>query len=292
MQNPTNSGMGSLANRYNWTASELAMGRVMRGDSGHRDLPGAPSGFVPNGTPNSDQQQTQQAPANNGGGNSGADASSTTTQDNTGGDELDPVAFWSDGDENAAGPSRSDSAPASESSPSTRTDEPPNVGQQLMTQIGELPLAEVFTDTIAKEINEGNFDNANKMIHENVRTAMQQSLRSTATLMREFGGIVTKQVQAMIADAMGNQQNSDYLVAQIPAASNKKVGPAIRAIYDRALERTKGDKTEAVKQTKAMMRTLTTELAGDLDLSVAPRDPDSAQPAHSTNWLEELTSRP
>lgn len=274
-----------LNNRALWTASELTMGRLMRAPDDH---PGAPTGFTPNGGGSGNQGQDQ----NNQGVNNDTSSGDSNNQNNSGDDDFDPASFWTDDDDDDAPPSKTDSAGKPDSPSSTDSNQDGNIGKVLMDEIEKSEFGELFTKDIAEKINEGDFTGANEAMTQNLRKAMKQSLVHSAKLLREYGKVMTSEVQRMIEERITGQVNTDYLTQQIPSASNPKIGPAVRAIYDQALRRSKGDKVKAVKMTKSMMNTLANESADDLGIDVAPRDPhSSSRSTPKTDWVEELTAR-
>lgn len=286
--------MQNRLNRFHWTTSERTIGRMLRNPEA--DHVGAPPGFTPDGGGSQQQQSgaNQQQDGNNQSVIPGQESSQSNQKDNTGDEGWDATKFWQDEPAGEAAPSPRDSVvtkPAG-SSASDSDDSKNNIGAQLMAEIDSTQFGEVFNKDMAQQLAEGDFKGANEAVTKNLQTAMKSSLRHNAKLLGEYGKMMLRNIESIIDDRIGQQVNSDYLVEKIPAASNPKVGPAIRDIYERALVRTKGNREQAVEQTKSMMRTLTTELAGDLDLTVAPHDPHSDRATtKSTNWLEELASR-
>lgn len=281
--------------RFHLTVSELAMGRMLRNPEADHGA-GAPPGFLGDtgGTPPPQPGGSQQQDGNNQPVIPGQESSPPNRQDNAGEGSFDAASFWEPPASDKGAPSSSDSAAPKSGvgGSSNQDDSKPNIGQQLMTEIESTKFDGVFNEDVAKKLAEGDFDAANGAVEKNLQAAMKASLRHNARLLGEYGKMMLGRIEEIIDDRIGAQVNSDYLVEKIPAASNPKVGPAIRDIYDRALTRTNGDRAKAVEQTKAMMRTLTTELAGDLDLTVAPHDPHSEGSASAkTNWLEELAAR-
>lgn len=261
------------------TPIERSMGRFMR-------APDHPDGN------DSNQQE------NNTGGNNNPPSEDSNTQNNSG-DDFDPVAFFSDGgggDETP--PSQSGSAGNSPPPPPPPSNTEPNVDKEfadkLFSEIDALPFEGVFSDDVTEAINKGDYKGANEAITKNLRGAVRQSTIANAKLLRKFGEAQTnsimERVRGMIDERVTGEKATDALVSAIPAASNPKVAPVIRAIYDQALLKSKGNVAEAVSVTKRMMATMTSEIAAESGFDVAPADPHSNRSTPPrTNWLEELT---
>lgn len=254
------------------TPVERQMGRLMRAPDAH-----------PDGTPDPNN--------NNQAGNTGADGGAPASQNNTG-EDFDPVAFWNtDGGEanGASGTNPPSSAgPATPPSSTNSEDGNPNFATQLIERINGLSFDGVFTDEIAEQINSGDFKGFNEALQSRMRDAVRQSMVTNVQLIRQVTQGMMTQVQQMIDEKLTGVRQSDELIKAIPSASNPKVGPAIRAIYDQALKNANGDTKKALAATKSMMATLTSETASDLNLHVAPQDPHGTRARQPTNWLEEL----
>lgn len=282
-------------NRFYWTTSERAIGRMLRNPETDHGA-GAPQGFIPTDGGGGQPKQESQTPNKDGNNQpviTKQESSPANREDNTGDDKFDAASFWLDEPASERVPSPSDSAAPKPggSSTSNQDDSKKDIGSVLLSEIESTKFEGVFNEDIAKKLGEGSFQEVNDAIVKSLQSGMKASLRHNARLLGEYGKMMLGKIEDLIEERIGSQVNSDYLVEQIPAAGSKTVGPAIRAIYDRALERTKGDRVEAVKQTKSMMRTLTTEMAGEVGLEAAPPDPHADRTATKTNWLEELAAR-
>lgn len=256
-------------NRALWTASERAMGRVMRAPDGH-DAGGGEGG------------------GNNDGVITPPPAGESKSGDNTGTDDIDPATFWTDEEPSGSSPPAGDSAKPSGDSSST--DDSGAFGKSLVDRIDSLAFPEVFNADVAEQINKGDFKGVNDAITSQMRQAVKESMVTQVQMLRKFGETVTTQVQSMIDKALTGSKNSDFLTESIPSASNPKVAPAIRAIYDQALLKSGGDRAKAVRMTKQMMGTLAQEAGSDVGFDVAPRDPHAPSKPKPTNWLEELAA--
>ena len=269
------------------TPAERQMGRFMRAPDGHD---GGSSQQPLQGGP----RETNPGGENNSGGNNGQSGGQPRSQNNSG-DEFDPISFWDEGGDDEEGPDNRQSAPTPSPSPTPSSTPTPsaNPGQQMLEEIRNLSFDEVFTTEVTTELNEGKFEKANELITKNLRSGVESAFRTTVKLLTQFSEVNQRQMQAMIDERLTGEKQSDALVKAIPSAANPKVGPAIRAIYQPALRRAKGDTTKAISATKAMMQTLSSETADDLGFEVAPRDPHAprTRTAPATNWLESLTSR-
>lgn len=273
--------MAALLHSTGMTPMERRLGRYLRAPDDH---PGAPGGFIPDGGGGAGTGD-----GNNGGGNSGGDGGGSSNQNNTGADELDPSDFWND------------PAPKEEPNPNPAPKIDPNqpnpdgdFANQLVSHIDGLKFDGVFTDEVTQAINQGDYTAANTAITANLKQAVKASMGVQAQLLKRFSDTlvpnIEKRVTDMVNERLGQEKAQDALTQAIPSASNPKVGPGIRAIYNHALTRTGGDTAKALAMTKSMMRTMASEMSGDVDLDVAPRDPHASPRPKPTNWLEELAA--
>lgn len=235
--------------------------------------------------------QTQGSGGDNGGGNSGADGSGTGESNNDG-QTFDANAFWGNSDDGSS------SAPSGESAQSgaegeSGSSDGQSLQEVLTGQLEKMTFGDpVFTAEVAEQINEGNFEGVEARIQSQMRSAVGNSLRMMVSILKPFAEQMTTQMREEMTQTFSSRDDNQTLEQMFPGAKNPAVRPMVQSIYSQALKNTKGDRAEAVKQTKEMLRHAAGVTAGDLDLSVHQRGADdSGAPAKSTNWLDELTSR-
>jgi len=279
--NPSN--IHPLLASTSMTPAERAKGHFMRAPDGH------PEGGGGGGTDSG-------GGGNNADGNSGGGGTGGQTPNNSGAPEFDPVKFWQDPEPEPASENRSDSRQPDSGSPNDPNNPKPQseFATQLTQRIEGLKFEDVFTDDVTAAINQGDYKGANAALAENMRAAVKESLGVQVQMLRKFGETMESQimgkVESMVNQRLTGRDQTDALVKAIPSAASKEVGPAVRAIYEKALDHSKGDVETAISMTKNMLSTLGHKTADDLNLSVAPKDPNSSPPPQETNWLEELTS--
>lgn len=247
-------------------------GRLMRDGGGE-------GGATPNGG------------GDNGGGNSGTEGQSSGESNNNG-QEFDATAFWG-GSESGDG-----SAPNGESAQSgTGNESGSSDGASLQAALTERFESMTFGDPvfdaeIAEQINGGDFSGVQERLNLMGRNVVRSATSVAIQIMRPMAEQIMSQMRAEMSETFNSRDDSQALETMFPAAKNPAVRPVIQSIFTQALKNTKGDRTEAVKQTKEMLRFMGSTTADDLDISVAPRgSEDSGRPAQKINWLEELTAR-
>ena len=140
--------------------------------------------------------------------------------------------------------------------------------------------------------NNGDFTAFQTAFNGALRQAVQQSLGLTTAVLKPFADQIMNEVRAEIASTMSGRDDNDQLIADFPAAKDKRIRPTIQNLYDQALRNTKGDRSAAVSQVKEMMRFMSETVADDLGINVAPRSPDDrGRPPKAVNWLDELSGR-
>lgn len=229
------------------------------------------------------------APVNTetGGGNPGAGGSGESSNNNAG-DGFDPATFWGS------------QAPGEEGSPESEsaTGDQPGSGaglkEELTQKLQALTFGEnMMTPEIAEAFSNGDFTGFQTALDTRLRQVVNQSLALSVSVLRPFSEQMMAQVREEIRSTMGARDDSDQLVKDFPTAANPQIRPVVENLYTQALKNTKGNRPEAVKQVKSMMRLMSQSAADDLGLNVAPRTADdSGRPQTPVNWLDELSARP
>lgn len=226
----------------------------------------------------------------NTGVNSGDTGNTGESGDNTG-DDAELSAFWGgspDGDGN-----NSDSSGGSvDSNSSGGTGEQTDAATELTNQLTNLNFGEMFDPAVVTEINEGNFTNFNQRMNQTLQNAVRQSLVMSVQVMRQYGERLTEQMRGEFSGTLEGRDDQAQLVKDFPAAANPMVAPIIQQVYSQALTNAKGNRVQAVAQTKKMIGLLSRNTGGDLGLNVAPQSENDSPPQPATNWMDELMGRP
>jgi hypothetical protein len=224
------------------------------------------------------------------GGNSGGGATGEGESNNSG-EAFDAAAFWGgsngDGSEGESGDSSNN--PGGDGSGSS---DGQSLQEVLTGRLESMTFGDpVFTADIAEEMNAGNFEGVQNRIDAQLRNATRQSLGLVVSILKPFAEQLTSQMREEMSQTFSNRDNNDSLEKLFPAAKNPAVRPMIQGIYSQALKNTKGNREEAVSQTKQMLKFAAGVTAEDLNININPRGPDDSGPAPKTNWLDELTGR-
>jgi hypothetical protein len=226
------------------------------------------------------------ANADTGAGNSSAPASGESSDNNTG-NSFDANAFWGGSAPDESGSSDSESASGDQSGSGTEFKE------QLTQQLNNLNFGDpIMTPETMEAMQNGDFKGFNEGIQKMVAHGVRQSLGLAVSVLRPFADQIMTDVEDRISQRLGTRDDADQLLTDFPAAKDPKIRPVVENLYKQALKNTKGDRPAAVEQVKSMMRLVSTSVADDLGLNVAPRGPDdSGRPTTSVNWLDELSAR-
>jgi hypothetical protein len=149
-----------------------------------------------------------------------------------------------------------------------------------------------MTADMQEAFSNGDFKGFNEGLNKMMSHAVRQSLGLAVSVLRPFADQIMTDVEDRISQRLGTRDDADQLLNDFPAAKDPKIRPVVENLYAQALKNTKGDRPAAVEQVKSMMRLVSTSVADDLGLNVAPRGAeDSGRPATSVNWLDELSAR-
>ncbi len=249
------------------TPAERSMGRFMRAPDGHE------SGGEGVGIDDLSGTNDSGGTGDNKGGNSGDSGAAGDKQNNSG--QSDPTAgFWDkQADANAdAGDSNNEDGKA--------------IGTELATMISGAQFAPVFTKELADQIAEGNLDGINAALTESHRLAMKQSVGVFAKLLEAVTGRMQSDFDSRIQKALGGEKANTALETHFPAAKDPAIRPMIQQVFDQSLANTKGNVSEAVKQTNAMLKAFGTRTG----LTTPPADPGGSSD-NSRSLVEELLAR-
>lgn len=230
-----------------------------------------------------DDHGTQPAGGDNQQVNPGDSSNPNPDSTNTG-EEAELEAFWGgQTDPNGDGSNPGDPDPDDSGQSDTAT--------QLGEMLNGFDPGAFFDDTLAGEINEGNFQNVNERFVTAQRATMRQTMQMSAMLMRAYGDRLLEQVRGEMAGMFEGRDDQTQLTRDFPAAADPVVGPMIQSVFAQALKNAKGNRAAAVTQTKKMISLMARRTGGDLNLNVAPRGPNDVPPTPTTDWLDELGVR-
>jgi hypothetical protein len=249
---------GTMLTPAMMTPMERQTGRFMRGP----DHPGAGD------APPNPGDNTAVIPPAGATGDSGGDNN---------GQEFDADAFWKAGDEGGDAPD-----PLAEAK---------ELGTQLTSALNTMTFGgAVVDDSVAKELEQGNYANFNARLEGQLRMAARQTLAQSLNVMKVVEAQIMRKAEAQIAAALGNRDSQADLFAAIPSAKDPAVRPQIQAIYDQAMKVTKGNSKAALEMTKSMAAMVAKKMAPDLGLNFAPGNPGDSAPS-PTNWMDELMGK-
>lgn len=255
--------------------SDIIRGRYLKED--------APGGATGTPTPSP-------APSNaaTGDGNSSQSASGDSGNNNAG-PAFDASTFWNSQDQDGTGSGDSQSASGDDSGSDT------GLREELTQRLESLNFGDpVFSQEIMEAAQSGDYNGLNQALNGAMSHAVRQALGLSVSVLRPFAEQIMTQVRDEINQTMGQRDDSDQLVKDFPTAANPQIRPVVENLYKQALKNTKGDRPSAVQQVKEMMRLMSTSVADDIGLNVAPRGADDSgrPPARAVNWLDELSAAP
>lgn len=268
-------------NRKGYTHPTLNRGRMLReGDQ-------AGAGGNPDATPGGGGDNTETPSGNSGGG-----GTTPGSQNNTGPD-IDVSAFW--GGSGQGGQSASSEESAQGGRPDSSSDSGGQSFQEAITsQLNSMTFGDpIFNEEIVRQMNEGNMDGIQGRFEDMGRNIVRQALAMQVGILRPFAEQILEQVRGEFSATLEGRDDSESLVQLFPAAKDPTIRPMIQQVYDQAKKNAKGNREEAVRQTKAMLRHMAGATAEDLNLNISPRGADDSNymPNPTINWLDELTSR-
>lgn len=230
-----------------------------------------------------DDHGSQSGGGDNSDVNSGDSGTNPDDSNNTGEDD-ELAAFWGsqeDAGDDGSNPGGSDGDDSGA----------PDTATQLANALNGFDPGSLFDDSITSQINEGNFDGFNERFTNSIRSTMRQTMTMNAQLMRAYGDRIIEQLRSEMSGMFEGRDDQTQLTRDFPAAADPVVGPMIQSVFSQALKNAKGDRAKAVTQTKKMISLMARRSGGDLNLNVAPRNPNDAPPTPVTDWLDELNAR-
>lgn len=235
---------------------------------------------------------SQPAQTNN---QSGGDGNQQPSGDNGGtqnnpGNTFDGKSFWnkpepaSNGSPSSGG--SADSKPAGSGTPA------PAEHEVLATQLKNLTYPDVFTKEIGDQIAAGDLTGINKAISQQMVQSTQQAVAMSAQIMKLFGEKLMGDIEAKINGAFGNRDNADSLSKSFPSYNDPGMKPVIDGIFNHSLTLTKGNREEAIKTTREMLRYMGKSGAQDLGINEAPSGSgDSYSSSRAQSLVDELLGR-
>lgn len=260
-------------------------GRMIRDGAGHPAGGAAPAAASGAGDGNNS--------GGDGGSNSEPAASGDGDSNNTG-EAFDASAFW-----NGPAPAEvvaplGESASGDGSESGTQGDgQRSDFATQLTQRLDGLTFGDpIFNAEVAEQINGGNFDGVQERLTTMGRQIVREAMSLQVQVLRPFAEQLIEQMRSETNQTFSQRDDNDSLVTLFPAAKNPAMAKTIEPIYKQALKNAKGNRVEAVAQTKQMLRFMAGESASDLNIEIAPRGQgDRGGPTPNFNWLDELTGR-
>lgn len=263
------------------SAARLGLhGRVMKDGEGHGGAGGAPAGGM------GDSQQG----GNNQQGNFGQQGNADGNQNNSG-QQFNPAQFWDDPSPAASPPARESAG--SESGGGGSPQNPGNeAGKRFADTIAAAKFdASIFTPEALEAINQNSDPSLlNQNMEKFGQNVMRQTTLLAAQLMQAHSKQMMAQFESMMNQQFGNREADADLVRAIPSAANPAVAPMVKAIFQRAMSLSNGNRAGAIDMTKEMLKFQSQHMRGDLGLDTPPSS-DRAIPNSDIDWVTELVGR-
>jgi hypothetical protein len=165
------------------------------------------------------------------------------------------------------------------------------LGTELKGVIDSFAPPPAFTEDIAKQVAEGNFDGVNQAMAAAHRATIQQSVGVVTKLL---GAIIPKlqaDLEQRVQTAMGNQESDQFLQQNFPEAKNPAFAPVVDRVWKQSLVNAKGNREEAIRQTRGMLQAMGSQFAGD-DIRSPASDPHAGiDTAASKSLVAQLLQR-
>lgn len=161
--------------------------------------------------------------------------------DNSGSDDSDLSNFWDELD---------DDKEATQQSQQQQSTESPNA--VLDGVLKELSFPQVMDENIMHDLSEGKVEGFNEKLLSAQQAGVKQSLLLTGKLLANFKETLMTDINKTINGRLTEQENLTFLDSQLPK-NDPTVKPVIKALFDQALVRTKGNKEQAIAMTKQML---------------------------------------
>lgn len=234
------------------TPVERQMGRFMRAP----DHPGGEGGGENNN------------PGDSGGGNN-----------NDG--NVDPLAsFW--GGETESSPAGGAAAQGGESQ---------SQAPDFLKALTEMPVGEIFSDSALQKLGEGDFSEVNQNLQSTIRESNKQMFAQTVQLMSLFGERLVAAMEEKFTGTLESRDSSSFLETNFPSAKDPQIRPLVQTVFDQAMKNTKGNKPEAIKQTKEMLALMGKKTAADTGLNLDTTGESSPTGGGGGSWLDKLTKQ-
>lgn len=150
----------------------------------------------------------------------------------------------------------------------------------MLTQ--SLKFSGLSQDAIDKLAN-GDISGLNAGFDSVGKQAVRHAVAATGQLMAGLQARLMTQMKQAIKAELNQYDNSGFLEAQMPSV-DPVVKPVVKALFDQALIRSKGNKQQAIDLTKKMLSRLGYQQGGNN----RGKGNNSQQQQSATNWAEEL----
>ena len=214
--------------------------------------------------------------AGTGGGENNNSRESAAGGNNNG--EADPLAaFWGSNEESSEGDGNDGNSGDSGQTPN------------FLEAINNMPVAGIFTDSALEKLGNGDYSEINTNLESTIRQASQQQFAQTVQLLNLFGERLVATMEQRFSGTLEQRDSSAFLEQNFPSAKDPKIRPMVENVFNQAMKNTKGNRAEAIKQTKEMLALLGKQTAADTGLPLDTSGDSSA--SGKNNWLQKLTSQ-
>lgn len=244
---------------------------MRRDENGHG---GGGGGTTPAGGGDNQQGNQQQNPGNTGG-----------SADNTG-QQFDATSFWAD--PQSSGDSNNQNQ---QGQGGGNDDSSGNLGTTLVERLQATQFGALFDDAISQEIADGKLDGINNRFNDMGRQMIRQSLMLNAEILRAYAPTIMSQVEQLLDSRLGSRDDQETLVKEFPAASDPKVAPVIRQVFDQSMKHAKGDRKAAVQMTKEMLKIMGQTASADFGFESPPNSRGDSNSDATASLLRDLLER-
>lgn len=245
----------------------------------HRILPGLPGGIAMSPVERR-MGRLMRAPDEHTGGTS---ENNNSGESNTGGNnsgEADPLAaFWGGDQESSESGGEGGNSGESEQTP------------DFLKALTEMPVGGIFSDSALEKLGNGDYSEINENLTKTIRESNQQMFAQTVQLMNIFGQRLVAAMEQKFTGTLEQRDSSSFLEQNFPTAKDPKIRPVVEQVYNQALKNTKGNRGEAIKQTKEMLALLGKQTASDTGLPLDTSRDSSPTGGSGGSWLDKLTKQ-
>ena len=199
--------------------------------------------------PQSNSGQTPTTPAGGGNQNQQVQQTGGTPPDNTGVTEESLANFW---DEEA--PSNDGQQPSNQGGQQQQSGQQPpaDTNQMLDRIVQSMNLGDGISEDIVESLGQGDTKPFNEYMLNANRAMVRQVIMATGQMIAGIQRTVDGRVQQQVQDALKSRDTQDF-VNQEFQVKDPLVQPIVQAVYDKALNNTKGDRKKAAAQARLVL---------------------------------------